>query len=89
MWDVSEFVCFTGHQWAEQRDSAKLLFFKIKKICFVLSPSGKPRTFSFFFILFFDYYFLVHLRQRRQWQPTPVILPGKSHGQWSLVGCSP
>ena len=27
--------------------------------------------------------------QRRQWQPTPVFLPGKSHGQRSLVGCSP
>ena len=27
--------------------------------------------------------------QRRQWQPTPVLLPGKSHGQQSLVGCSP
>ena len=26
---------------------------------------------------------------RRQWQPTPVLLPGKSHGQRSLVGCSP
>ena len=23
------------------------------------------------------------------WQPTPVLLPGKSHGQRSLVGCSP
>ena len=23
---------------------------------------------------------------RRQWQPTPVLLPGKSHGQRSLVG---
>ena len=29
------------------------------------------------------------LLQRRQWQPTPVLLPGKSHGQRSLVGCSP
>ena len=28
-------------------------------------------------------------QQRRQWQPTPVLLPGKSHGQRSLVGCSP
>ena len=28
-------------------------------------------------------------QQRRQWQPTPVLLPGKSHGRWSLVGCSP
>ena len=27
--------------------------------------------------------------QRRQWHPTPVILPGKSHGWRSLVGCSP
>ena len=24
----------------------------------------------------------------RQWQPTPVLLPGKSHGRRSLVGCS-
>ena len=26
---------------------------------------------------------------RRAWQPTPVFLPGESHGQRSLVGCSP
>ena len=26
---------------------------------------------------------------RRAWQPTPVFLPGKSHGQRSLVGYSP
>ena len=26
---------------------------------------------------------------RRAWQPTPVFLPGESHGQWSLVGYSP
>ena len=25
---------------------------------------------------------------RRQWQPTPVLLPGESHGWRSLVGCS-
>ena len=24
---------------------------------------------------------------RRQWHPTPVLLPGKSHGRRSLVGC--
>ena len=29
------------------------------------------------------------LMWRRQWQPTPVLLPGKSQGQRSLVGCSP
>ena len=27
--------------------------------------------------------------RRRQWQLTPVLLPGESHGQRSLVGCSP
>ena len=27
-------------------------------------------------------------RQRRQWHPTPVLLPGKSHGRRSLEGCS-
>ena len=26
---------------------------------------------------------------RRKWQPTPVFLPGESHGQRSLVGNSP
>ena len=26
---------------------------------------------------------------RRHWQPTPVLLPGKSHGRRSLVSCSP
>ena len=26
---------------------------------------------------------------RRKWQPTPVLLPGKSHGQRSLVDYSP
>ena len=29
------------------------------------------------------------LTWRRQWHPTPVLLPGKSHGRRSLVGCSP
>ena len=31
---------------------------------------------------------LVRFR-RRQWHPTPVLLPGKSHGRRSLVGYSP
>ena len=32
---------------------------------------------------------LVMFIRRRQWHPTPVLLPGKSHGRRSLVGCSP
>ena len=30
-----------------------------------------------------------HLQRRRQWHPTPILLPGKSQGQRSLVGYSP
>ena len=30
-----------------------------------------------------------HPSRRRQWHLTPVLLPGKSQGQRSLVGCSP
>ena len=32
---------------------------------------------------------LVKAIWRRQWHLTPVLLPGKSHGWRSLVGCSP
>ena len=30
----------------------------------------------------------IYYTRRRQWHPTPVLLPGKSHGRRSLVGCS-
>ena len=37
-----------------------------------------------------DIYGLIeYMFQRRQWHPTPVLLPEKSHGRRSLVGCSP
>ena len=29
------------------------------------------------------------MMQRSRWHPTPVLLPGESHGRRSLVGCSP
>ena len=32
---------------------------------------------------------MVYSKGERQWHPTPVLLPGKSHGWRSLVGCSP
>ena len=32
---------------------------------------------------------LSYLFRRRQWHPTLVLLPGKSHGRRSLMGCSP
>ena len=35
------------------------------------------------------YTVVVTIWQRRHWWPTPVLLPGKSHGWRILVGCSP
>ena len=29
------------------------------------------------------------LSRRRRWHHTPILMPGKSHGRRSLVGCSP
>ena len=37
----------------------------------------------------YDYHLDFTLFWRRKWQPTPVVLPGESHGQRSLVGYSP
>ena len=59
-------------------------FFKLH--CALESPGGivkhKPTLTSWFCKSRVDL-------QRRQWQPTPVLLSGKSHGWQSLVGCSP
>ena len=41
------------------------------------------------FKLCLPFRFLPYPSWRRQWHPTPILLPGKSHGQRSLVGCSP
>ena len=44
-----------------------------------------------FIYIIFTFFFLLPSRigQRRRWHPTPVLLPGKSHGWRSLVGCGP
>ena len=49
----------------------------------MLLPFFAAKTLGNFYVVL-DYLF-----RRRQWHPTPVLLPGKSHGQRSLVGCSP
>jgi len=40
-------------------------------------------------ILHVNFEFTGGRRNRRKWQPTPVLLPRKSHGQKSLEGYSP
>ena len=46
---------------------------------------GRSRTNKAYLIFRTIYQIL----RRRQWHPTPVLLPRKSHGRRSLVGCSP
>ena len=43
---------------------------------------AKSRTWLTGFTLIFTF-----MHWRRKWQPTPLLLPGESHGQRSLVGC--
>ena len=38
---------------------------------------------------FYLFVFLLLKGGYRKWQPTPVFLPGESHGRRSLVGCGP
>ena len=53
---------------------------------FTSNVQGFPCIYIFsntcYFLFLFDY-------RRRQWHPTPVLLPEKSHGWRSLEGCSP
>ena len=59
----------------------------------VLSRSNESRYPCFVFSLWREnvYSFIINYdnRRRRQWHPTPVLLPGKSYERRSLVGCSP
>ena len=45
----------------------------------------------FYFVSVYKFIICINLQRnwRRQWQPTPVLLPGKPHGGRNLVGCSP
>ena len=52
-------------------------------------PSYLVESQPFCSIQAFNWLDKTHTHWRRQWHPTPVLLPGKSHGQRSLVGYSP
>ena len=60
--------------------------------CPFLCSTNNVWVFGFLYILTNTWYFLIWailVGMRRQWHPTPVLLPGKPHGRRSLVGCSP
>ena len=50
---------------------------------------GYVLIYHIFILIYNTNYIYLYLFWRRQWHPTPVLLPGKSHGRRSLVGCSP
>ena len=54
-----------------------------KQKCYMMQPLWKT-AWQFFNWLKIELPFW-----RRQWHPTPVLLPGKSQGWRNLVGCSP
>ena len=49
----------------------------------ILLPEVNPFKNNFCFVK------MSSCNRRSQWQPTPVLLPGRSHGRRSLVGCNP
>ena len=65
----------------KRRNRNKSLRNKINDIIFLTNES------EYHIYVVFICHCLKHWR--RNWQPTPVLLPGKSHGQRSLVGYSP
>ena len=62
------------HQWPQDRKSS--VFFAIPK-------KGNAEECSNYCTI------ALISHARRQWHPPPVLLPGKSHGWKSLIGCSP
>ena len=52
------------------------------------NPLRPPSPSSVKLWVFNAHFIIRKIPWRRQWQPSPVFLPGKSHGQRSLVGCS-
>ena len=94
-WSQAHFHLFTGY--------SDLLFCELSVhiFCPFFSPELLPFLIDLWklFIYFAHEFFVGYhprslsicpgsLTQRRQWHPTPVLLPGKSHGWRSPVGCS-
>ena len=76
MW-ISEAYTSTRNKWVLRIGKALFSGLPLHKI-----PSST--------ILMAVYYYMLCLyKWRRRWHPTPVLLPGKSYGWRSLVGCSP
>ena len=67
-----------GHRWSDQRHLDGLSTLQFQGLFVSISLSPILRIVAVYV-----------MAQRRQWHPTLVLLPGKSHGRRRLVGCSP
>ena len=72
-------------------DRGPLSVFTMWITCFlnIICWKGYPFSIAYFWCLCRSLVNYMDRWRRRQWHPTPVLLPGKSHGRRSLVGCSP
>ena len=64
-------------------------WFVILEILWYSSILHLPKAQGSIFVAFGELAYLLSRPRGMQWQPTLGLLPGKSHGQSSLVGCSP
>ena len=75
--------------------SSNFLILSLGFSMYIVMSSANSESFTSFliWILFITFSTLIAVartsRWGRQWHPTPVLLPGKSHGWRSLAGCSP
>ena len=82
-----EWVAISFSNAGKRKNKVKLLsFIRLLATPWTAAYQAPPSRLQF---LSLDLFSLPSLGRRRQWQPTPVLLPGKSHGPRGLVGCSP
>ena len=83
---------------SEEKDSLELILCLLNQACIFFfffpfgsyqgsSPGGSESKASAYNAEFNPW--VAKIPWRRKWHPTLVLLPGKSHGRRSLVGCSP
>ena len=75
------FCFYQGNFWLINVFYIKLLS---KRLIFAFCSN---HLFTHFLCLFYFLTFYFILQYKKAWQPTPVFLPGESHGQRSLVSC--
>ena len=73
------FYFYQGNFWLINAFYIKLLS---RRLIFAFC---RNHLFTYFWCLFYFLTFYFILEYKRAWQPTPVFLPGESHGQRSLV----